>query len=113
MHNPELSHQFEDLTQQSESADLGMWAFLVTEVLFFGGLFLAYTVYRYTYPDAFEKCSRLMDVMMGTINTAVLLTSSLTMAFAVHAAEEGRSRAIVRYLLLTMLLGSVFLGIKG
>lgn len=113
MHSPELSHQFEDLNQQSEAADLGMWVFLVTEILFFGALFLAYTLYRWKFPDAFAGCSHLMNIPLGTLNTGVLLTSSLTMAFAVKASEEGRTGAIVRNLFLTILLGTVFLGIKG
>lgn len=113
MSDRDLSHQFEDLQQQSESADMGMWVFLVTEVLFFGGLFLAYAVYRTLYPGAFEAGSRLMDIPLGALNTAVLLTSSLTMVLAVHAAEEGHKKPLVRYLILTMILGVVFLGIKG
>ena len=69
-----------------------MWVFLVTEVLFFGGLFAAYCVYRDWYPDAFAAGSHELDVRLGTINTAVLITSSLTMALAVHAAQTGQRR---------------------
>jgi cytochrome c oxidase subunit 3 len=112
-HNPELSHQFEDLAQQREAATLGMWAFLITEVLFFGGLFISYIVFRTQFPHAFARASHQLDVMLGAINTGVLLTSSLTMAFAVHAAQEGKSRKSIRFLLLTGLLGLVFLGIKA
>ena len=113
MSDHELSHQFESMEQQARASTLGIWVFLATEVLFFGGLFLIYTVYRMKYPAAFMDCSKLMDLRLGAINTGVLLTSSLTMALAVHSAEEAEKKAAVRWLLLTMLLGTVFLGIKG
>ncbi len=114
MSDHELSHQFETMEQQAGASQLGIWVFLATEVLFFGGLFLLYTVYRMQYPAAFEECSKLMDLRLGAINTAILLTSSLTMALAVHSAEEGEKKGTtIRWLLLTMLLGIVFLGIKG
>jgi cytochrome c oxidase subunit 3 len=112
-HHPALAHHFEDLGQQREAATLGMWVFLVTEVLFFGGLFLAYCVYRSWYPDAFAAASRELDVVLGSVNTGVLITSSLTMALAVHAAETGKRRQLMLFLLATMLLGGVFLGVKG
>jgi cytochrome c oxidase subunit 3 len=101
MKHEELSHQFEDLVQQRESATLGMWVFLATEVLFFGGMFAAYTIYRVRFPEVFADCSRQMDLWMGALNTAVLLTSSFTMVLAVHAAERGNNRAIVRWIVLT------------
>jgi cytochrome c oxidase subunit 3 len=107
------AHQFDDLEQQHESDSLGMWAFLATEVMFFGGLFMAYTAYRYSYPEAFAVGSQHLDELLGGINTAVLLTSSLTMALAVHAAQTGRRRAIALFLLATAILGALFLGIKG
>lgn len=113
MSEPELSHQFESLDQQAEASTLGIWAFLVTEILFFGGLFLLYSVYRLKFPNTFEQCSKLMDLRLGALNTAVLLTSSLTMAMGVNAAEGGRREATVRWILFTMLLGTLFLGIKG
>lgn len=113
MSDHELSHQFETLEQQSEAASLGIWAFLVTEALFFGGLFLLYSVYRFRFPEAFVECSKLMDVRLGTLNTAILLTSSLTMALAVHAAHEGRRMRTVGGILMTMLLGTAFLAVKG
>src|SRR6266446_10171331 len=106
---PGLAHHFDNLEQQTEATTLGMWVFLVTEVLFFGGLFLVYTVYRNWYPDAFVAASRELDVTLGTINTAVLITSSLTMALAVHAAQLGRRRLLMIFLVLTMALGGVFL----
>jgi cytochrome c oxidase subunit 3 len=90
-----------------------MWVFLVTEVLFFGGLFLVYTVYRVWYPDAFAAASHSLDVTLGTVNTVVLITSSLTMALAVHAAQLGQRKLIMIFLLATMALGAVFLGIKS
>jgi cytochrome c oxidase subunit 3 len=90
-----------------------MWAFLLTEVMFFGGLFVSYTVYRTAYLAGFIAGSQHLNVLLGTLNTAVLLSSSLTMALAVHAAQEGHTRLLSRFLLLTMLLGLGFLGIKG
>lgn len=108
-----VAHHFDDADQQYEAAGLGMWLFLATEVLFFGGLFAAYTVYRYWYPAAFSAGSHHLDIVLGTINTSVLLASSLTMALAVHAAQTSHPRAIGRFLAWTMILGSVFLGIKA
>ena len=84
-----LAHQFDDIEQQHESASLGMWIFLATEVMFFGGMFLGYSVYRGMYSAAYSEASRHLDVLLGAINTAVLLCSSLTMALAVHAAQLG------------------------
>jgi len=112
-HPPALAHHFDDLAQQREAATLGMWVFLVTEVLFFGGLFLVYSVYRSWYTDAFAAASRELDITLGAVNTAVLIASSLTMALAVHAAQLGQRRALMLFLLATMALGCVFLGIKG
>jgi len=112
-HPAALAHQFDDLEQQKEASTLGMWVFLVTEVLFFGGMFVTYAVYRNAYPGAFAAGSRELDVMLGGINTAVLITSSLTMALAVHAAQTGNRRALVWLLVATMALGGVFLGIKS
>jgi cytochrome c oxidase subunit 3 len=112
-HHPALAHHFDNLAQQKEAATLGMWVFLLTEVLFFGGLFLTYMIYRYWYPDAFAFASHELDVTLGTINTAVLIGSSLTMALAVHAAEIGERRLLIVFLIATMALGAVFLGIKG
>jgi cytochrome c oxidase subunit III len=106
-------HQFDDVEQQYEAASLGMWVFLLTEIMFFGGLFTGYAVYRAAYPLAFAEGSRHLDILLGGVNTAVLIGSSLTMALAVHSAQVGERQALVRFLLLTMLLGLVFLGIKG
>ncbi len=108
-----LAHQFDDLEQQKEASTLGMWVFLCTEVLFFGGLFLVYLTYRNWYPDAFTAASRELIVAAGFTNTFVLITSSLTMAMAVRAAQTGNRRALLWLLVATMALGCVFLGIKA
>ena len=104
-----LAHQFDDFEQQQEVATLGMWVFLATEVLFFGGLFATYLVYRHWYPEAFTAGSRGLLVWAGTTNTAVLITSSLTMALAVHAAQVGQRRQLMLFLVATMVLGTAFL----
>ncbi len=107
-----LRRHFDDMTQQHEAGNLGMWVFLVTEILFFGGLFAGYTIYRSLYLAGFEAGSRLLDVRLGATNTAVLIGSSLTMALAIRAAQTGKRNAQVMFLILTMLLGAAFLGIK-
>ena len=109
----DLQHHFDSMEQQKDASSLGMWVFLVTEILFFGGLFLAYTVYRAKYPLAFAEASRHLDITLGTFNTAVLIVSSLTMALAVYSAATGNRRMIVVFLLLTMALGATFLGVKA
>jgi cytochrome c oxidase subunit 3 len=111
-HGP-LAHHFEDLGQQHEAATLGMWLFLATEVLFFGGLFAGYAMYRELYGDAFAVASKQLYVSLGTVNTAVLIGSSLTMALALHSARVGRQKAIAWFLMATMTLGTTFLVIKG
>jgi cytochrome c oxidase subunit 3 len=108
-----VAHHFDDARQQYEAASLGMWLFLATEILFFGGLFAGYAQYRYWYHHEFAYGSHHLDVWLGAVNTAVLLTSSLTMALAVLAAQTSDRDATVRHLALTMVLGSVFLGIKA
>jgi cytochrome c oxidase subunit 3 len=108
-----LAHQFDNLEQQKEASTLGMWVFLTTEVLFFGGLFVTYCIYRLWYPAAFAAGSREMLIWAGATNTAVLITSSLTMALAVHAAQTGNRRLLMSFLIVTMLLGCVFLGVKA
>jgi cytochrome c oxidase subunit 3 len=112
-HHADLQHQFSTLQQQHEAATLGMWVFLVTEVLFFGGLFTAYMLYRIAYPEAWSEASGALNIVQGGINTAVLIGSSLTMAMAVRAAQTGFKRATVNWLFGTMALGLVFLVIKG
>jgi cytochrome c oxidase subunit 3 len=112
-HSPAIAHQFENLEQQHEAAELGMWLFLATEFMFFGGLFTAYSVYRGWYPDAFATGSLTMNRTLGIVNTAILLTSSFTMALAVHTAGSPRRNALLGWLLGTILLGIMFLGIKS
>jgi cytochrome c oxidase subunit 3 len=107
-----LAGQFDDLQQQHEAASLGMWVFLATEIMFFGGLFTAYIIFRNSYLPAFEAGSRLLDVRIGAFNTAVLLCSSLTMALAVRAAQLGKKGLLITFLLLTLLLGLTFVGVK-
>jgi cytochrome c oxidase subunit 3 len=108
-----LAHHFEDLEQQRGAAALGMWIFLATELMVFGGLFTAYAVYRVVYPDAFAAGSRQLNVWFAGANTVVLLTSSFTMALAVWAAQVGRRQILVGCLVATALLGTAFLVIKG
>jgi cytochrome c oxidase subunit 3 len=108
-----VAHQFDDLEQQREASELGMWTFLATEVLFFGGLFLGYTLYRLAYPGGFAEGSRHLSLLWGTVNTAVLILSSLTMALAVEGARARSKRAVIGFLLATFALASVFLAIKG
>jgi cytochrome c oxidase subunit 3 len=111
-HHPALRHHFDSLATQKDSSLLGMWVFMAQEILFFGGMLGAYTIYRNLYYDAFAAGSHHLDVPLGTINTAVLICSSLTMALGVHAAALGKGKATAVYLLLTIALGSVFLGVK-
>ena len=108
-----LRHHFATAEQQMEASTLGMWTFLITEVLFFGGMFTSYAIYRNMYPDAFASTSRYMDVPLGGTNTAVLICSSLTMALAVRAAQLSRRKAVMNFLVLTMIFGTIFLGIKA
>jgi cytochrome c oxidase subunit 3 len=112
-HPPGLKHHFDDVDQQRESSVLGMWAFLATEVLFFGGMFCAYTIYRNLFHEAFASTSQYMNVTIGAINTAVLICSSLTMALAVRAAQLGLKKALIWLLIMTLILGCVFLGLKA
>jgi cytochrome c oxidase subunit III len=106
------AHQFDDLVQQHEASWIGMWIFLATEVMFFGGMFLGYTIYRSLNPRAFASASNHLDVWLGTLNTAVLIFSSFTMALAVRTAQLGQRKLVIIFLVLTVLLGSVFLAIK-
>jgi cytochrome c oxidase subunit 3 len=112
-HAHPLAHQFDDESQQRRAVTLGMWAFLVNEVMFFGGLFCTYTVYRVVFPTAFHDGSEHLDVTLGALNTAVLIASSFTMALSVWSAERGRRRLLLGALAATLVLGSVFLAIKG
>src|SRR5262245_6686625 len=107
-----LAHQFDDPEQQRESSTLGMWIFLATEVLFFGALFLGYSIYRGQFSSAFGEASRHLDIALGAVNMAVLLCSSLIMAMAVHQVQLGNQRALIRFLIGTTAFGVVFLAIK-
>jgi cytochrome c oxidase subunit 3 len=111
--HPALQHHFENMEQQREAGTLGMWIFLVTEIMFFGGMFLAYTLYRTLYPEAFASASNHLDITLGAVNTGVLILSSFTMAMAVYFTQTGKSRPQVLCLILTLILGLTFLGIKA
>jgi cytochrome c oxidase subunit 3 len=106
-------HHFDNLEHQQQATLFGMWIFLATEILIFGGIFTAYTVYRIEYMPAFEVASRQLSLWIGGINTLVLLTSSLTMVLAIHAIRQGRSHSSALHLLLTAALGTAFLGFKA
>jgi len=112
-HSPYLRHHFANLEQQKETSTFGMWLFLLTEIMFFGGLFCAYLIYRNWYYPAFVAASHKLDIGLGAFNTAVLICSSFTMAMGVHAAEMRWRKALVGWLLGTIFLGSVFLGVKA
>jgi cytochrome c oxidase subunit 3 len=107
-----LAHHFEDPEQQREAGTLGMWLFLVTEIMFFGGMFVAYALFRAKFPAEFAAASHELDIVLGGINTAVLITSSLTMALAVWASQTGRRGLLALFLVATMVLGAAFLVIK-
>src|SRR6476619_2512308 len=107
--HPALQHHFENMEQQREAGTLGMWVFLVTEIMFFGGMFLAYALYRMLYPAAWASGSNHLDITLGAVNTGVLILSSFTMAMAVYFTQVGKSRLQVICLALTLLLGLTFL----
>ena len=104
-HSPYLRHHFANLEQQKETSTFGMWLFLLTEIMFFGGLFCAYLIYRNWYYPAFVAGSHQLSIALGALNTAVLICSSFTMAMAVHAAELRWRKALVGWLLGTIVLG--------
>ena len=108
-----LAHQFEDLEQQQDADAMGIWIFLVTEIMFFGGLFAAYAIYRWLYFPAFQGGSHILDIRLGAANTIVLLASSLTMALAVRSAQAGHRRSLLLFLAATVILGGIFLGVKA
>ena len=112
-HHPFLQHHFEDLGQQHEASTLGMWMFLTTEILFFGGVLCAYWVYRVLYPEAWALGAAQQNWKLGAANTIVLIISSLTMALAVRNAQQARRMGVVVMLVLTLIFGSTFLGIKA
>lgn len=111
-HPPGLQHQFEDMKQQEESVTIGMWLFLAQEIMFFGGLFTAYLVFRWRFPMAFAVGSNHLDAFWGGLNTLVLIVSSLTMALTVYYAQKGNRNIQVILIILTMFFGTVFLGVK-
>jgi len=108
-----LREQFDTAAQQKDASTLGMWIFLLTEIMFFGGMFMMYTVYRAVYPNVFGLASSTLDEVIGAVNTAVLLCSSFTMVLAVRGAQLGKRRTVMLFLVLTIVLGLVFLGVKG
>jgi len=113
-HHPKLQHHFDDMAQQSDASTLGMWVFLVTEIMFFGGLFTAYLVYRHASPEGFAEASHHLNVAWGAVNTIVLIVSSLTMALAVRSAQiSAPPKTQIFWLLATMTLGAAFLGVKA
>src|SRR5436190_10165799 len=112
-HEPGLQHQFEDMGQQEESVSIGMWMFLVQEIMFFGGLFTAYLVYRSKYPMAFAAGSNHLDAFWGGFNTLVLIVSSLTMALTVFFAQRSNRTMQLVMIVLTMIFGATFLGVKA
>ena len=111
-HSPFLAHHFDDLEQQKEASTLGMWLFLVQEIMFFGGLFMCYLLYRWKDPTAFAAGSHELSIELGGFNTVVLIASSLTMALGVRSAQQGRIKALVNWLIATGFLGTVFLVVK-
>jgi cytochrome c oxidase subunit 3 len=108
---PEI--QYADLEQQGEVAQLGMWAFLINETIFFGALIFTYFVYRIAYPHDFALAGKDAILWCGSANLAILLTSSLTMVLAINAAAQAEPRKMVFWLLITVVLGCAFLGVKG
>ncbi len=112
-HEPGLQHQFDDMEQQEESVSIGMWMFLVQEIMFFGGLFTVYLVFRSKFPMAFAAGSNHLDAFLGGLNTLVLIVSSLTMALTVYFAQKGNRNMQVILIILTMIFGATFLGVKA
>jgi cytochrome c oxidase subunit 3 len=108
-----LREPWPDLDRQREGVTVGIWLFIVSEVLFFGALFLGYAVYRTLYPEAFHVAAAETEVFYGSVNLVLLLTSSATMTVAVDASRQGMRRTVIACLALTMLLGSAFLIFKG
>ena len=111
-HTLALRHQFDNVEQQKDASTFGMWVFLVTEILFFGGMFCCYTVYRSMYPSAFGHASNHLDVILGAVSTAVLICSSFTMACAVNSSANGAKNALAGFLWVTILFAAAFLVIE-
>ncbi len=112
-HPPYLRHHFDTVEQQKEASSFGMWLFLLTEIMFFGGLFCAYLIFRNWYYPAFVAGSHQLSIVLGTLNTGVLICSSFTMAMAVYSAELRNRKGLISYLILTIVLGAIFLGVKA
>jgi len=108
-----LAHHFPDMKTQEHAARMGMWLFLSTEILLFAVLFTAYALYRFLFPMGFEEASKLAHVTMGATNTVVLITSSLTVALAIHHARKGENRKVVGLLAITIAFGALFMVLKG
>jgi len=111
-HPPYQKHHFESMQQQTQSTSFGIWLFLVQEIMFFGGLFAVYAIYRFIYPDAFYDGSLSLDRFLGTVNTVILIGSSLTIVFAVNAARNGKNKGVLAWFAATLILGCAFLGVK-
>jgi cytochrome c oxidase subunit 3 len=111
--SPHLAPHFDTLKQQYDSAKLGMWIFLVTEILFFSGLFCAYAVFRANRPEVFVDGHHFLDTPLGALNTVILIFSSLTMALAVRSAQRGKGPALIGLLAVTAACGLAFLGVKA
>jgi len=111
-HHPKHNHQFDDMGQQNSASNMGMWLFLLTEIMFFGGFFLGYAIYRNMHFESFVAGSHHLDIFWGGFNTVVLIISSVTMAFAVRAAQLGNKAHLNLFLVLTLILGLAFLGVK-
>ncbi len=109
----DLRVQFDTAEQQKDASTLGMWIFLITEIMFFGGMFLAYTIYRSTYPTVFAVASTSLNAPIGAANTCILLLSSFTMVMAVRAGQLGSQKAIIWFLIVTLIFGFAFLGVKA
>jgi len=112
-HDPHVAHHFEDAAQQVQASKLGMWIFLATEILFFGGLFCAYAVYRANHPEVFIYAHQFLDKLLGGLNTLILISSSFTMAWAVREAQLGRRKRLLALLAATLVFAGAFLGVKG
>lgn len=111
-HPAHLQHHFSDSEQQRESAKFGMWVFLLTEILLFGGLFVAYGIFRAWNPEMFLNAHKALDVTLGTVNTVVLITSSLTMALAIRSLQVNKSQLSAGFLILTLMFAATFMVIK-
>ena len=111
-HSPYLQHHFAEMEQQMDASKIGMWLFLVTEILLFGGLFVGYGIMQALHPEAWVAAHHHLDRNLGALNTIVLLVSSFTMVMAVHSAKHGHRKALNIYLILTLICAAAFLGVK-